>query len=48
LIAQTGIFVMATHQVSLMKQMCNRGIVLKKGQIVFDGDLEEALAMAAR
>ncbi|WP_273013263.1 MULTISPECIES: ABC transporter ATP-binding protein, partial [unclassified Hyphomonas] len=32
LIAQTGIFVMATHQVSLMKQMCNRGIVLKKGQ----------------
>ena len=43
LIAQTGIFVMATHQVSLMKQMCNRGIVLKKGQIVFDGDLEEAL-----
>jgi ABC-type polysaccharide/polyol phosphate transport system ATPase subunit len=47
LVAQTGIFVMATHQAGLMKQMCNRGIVLKKGQIVFDGDLEEALAIHA-
>lgn len=44
LIDKSGIFVMATHQVSLMKQLCNRGIVLKKGQIVFDGDLDEALA----
>ena len=44
LISQTGIFVMATHQAGLMKQMCNRGVVMKKGQIVFDGDLAEALA----
>ena len=47
LISQTGIFVMATHQVSLMKQMCNRGVVLNKGQIVFDGDLDEALKVSA-
>lgn len=47
LISQTGIFVMATHQTSLMKQMCNRGVVLKKGQIVFDGNLDEALKIGA-
>ncbi|MBY9068545.1 ABC transporter ATP-binding protein [Hyphomonas sp. WL0036] len=47
LINQTGIFVMATHQVSLMRQLCNRGIVMKKGEVVFDGDLEAALQFHA-
>ena len=48
LINQTGIFVMASHQSGLMKELCNRGIVLQKGQIVFDGELKDALAFHSK
>ncbi|MEL7444450.1 MAG: ABC transporter ATP-binding protein [Pseudomonadota bacterium] len=47
LIAQSGIFFMATHQPGLMKQMCNKGVVLEKGRVTFQGDVEEALALHA-
>lgn len=42
LIAQSGIFVMATHQQSLMTQMCNKGVHIAKGEIKYIGDIEEA------
>lgn len=35
--------ILATHNVSLMKGLCNRGIVLHEGSIVFSGDLDKAL-----
>lgn len=47
LIAQTGIFVMATHQTGLMKDMCNKGVHIEKGRVRFVGDIEEALARHA-
>ena len=47
LIAQSGIFFMATHQPGLMKQMCNKGVLLEKGRVTFQGDVEEALALHA-
>lgn len=47
LIAQSGIFFMATHQPGLMKRMCTKGVVLEKGEVTFEGDVEEALARHA-
>lgn len=31
-----------THSMSMAKEFCDRGIVLKKGQLLFDGPIEEA------
>jgi teichoic acid transport system ATP-binding protein len=33
----------STHSLGLAKEMCSRGIVLDKGQLIFDGDIEEAI-----
>ena len=43
LIAQSGIFVMATHQPGLMKSMCNKGVVMSKGRVRFIGEIDDAL-----
>ena len=45
LVSQSGIFVIATHQPELMRSMCNKGVVLQKGRVVFNGALDEALAI---
>ncbi len=47
LVAQSGIFFMATHQPGLMKRMCNKGVILEKGRVTFQGDVEEALEIHA-
>lgn len=39
--SQTLIFV--SHETELLKKICNRGIVLNKGQICFDGQLNAAI-----
>lgn len=31
-----------SHNINTVKKLCDRGIVLKKGEIVFDGSIEEA------
>lgn len=36
------IMVLATHNRDLMKQWCNQAIVLKKGEIVYKGEVEDA------
>jgi len=36
--------VLATHNTSLMRQLCNRGLVLDAGRVVFHGSVDEALA----
>lgn len=37
------ILVFASHNVSMLRELCKRGLVLKQGKIVFDGPMEEAL-----
>lgn len=34
-----------THSTSVAKEFCKRGIVMKKGELVFDSDIEEAIDM---
>ncbi len=36
-------FLFVTHSVSVAKEFCSRGIVLRKGKLVFDGDIDEAI-----
>ena len=39
-----GTLILASHSDDLLKQFCNRGLVLSHGQLVFDGNIEQALA----
>lgn len=34
-----------THSTSVAAEFCNRGIVMKKGEIVYDSDIDDAIAM---
>lgn len=44
LIDKAGIFAFASHNDDMMRRICNKGIVLRKGSVAFLGDMEEALA----
>lgn len=45
LIADDGVTLLfVTHSVSTAKQFCKRGIVMKNGKKVFDGDIKKAIA----
>ncbi len=35
--------VIATHNMDLMRSLCNRAVVLSKGRVTFDGDVESAI-----
>ncbi len=37
--------VIVSHDLDLVASMCERGILLRKGELVFDGDVHEAVAM---
>lgn len=39
----SGIVVLASHNQSLLRDVCTRGIVLELGKVVFDGTVDEAL-----
>ena len=39
---QSGTLFLASHSEYLLKTFCKRGLVLKKGEIVFDGDINLA------
>lgn len=43
LIAQAEILVLASHDFGALKNLCERGIVLKHGSMLFDGPIEEAI-----
>jgi ABC-2 type transport system ATP-binding protein len=32
-----------SHSVGMVKDLCDRGIVIKKGKVVFDGPIDEAV-----
>lgn len=38
------ILVLASHDESALKRFCNRGIVLDQGRVIFDGELDAAIA----
>jgi ABC-type polysaccharide/polyol phosphate transport system ATPase subunit len=44
LIDRSHILVLASHNTVLLKQFCNRGVVLDGGSIAFDGPIDEAVA----
>lgn len=43
LIEQAEILVLATHDFSALRSICNRGLVFHHGELVFDGACEEAI-----
>jgi homopolymeric O-antigen transport system ATP-binding protein len=44
LIDRAHILVFASHSMGILRQLCNRAIVLQAGRIVFDGSVDEAIA----
>ena len=42
-INSSGLFILASHSEEILKKFCTRGIVLKKGVLVFDGNLLDAI-----
>lgn len=36
-------FLFVTHSSRMAKAFCKRGIVLEKGKMIFDGDIEKAI-----
>ena len=43
-IEETGTLILASHSEELLTQFCDRGIVLSKGSLVFDGPLSHSLS----
>ena len=43
LTAQGVTMMIVSHSARQVKALCSRGIVIRKGEVVFDGDIEEAL-----
>ena len=37
-----------SHNMQTIRQLCSRGVVLRKGEIVYDGDVEEAIGIYLR
>lgn len=44
LIAQRKTLVVVSHDADMVQQLCTRGVVLRRGKVVFDGPIGEALA----
>ncbi len=43
LMSDASILVLASHSSEMLRQFCNKGIVLEQGQVVFSGELESCL-----
>lgn len=43
-LARTGILVVASHNVPMLRQWCNKGMMLERGKLVAYGPLEDILA----
>jgi len=44
-VAGSGIMVLASHNLNLLQDICNRGLVLHRGCLVFDGEIKEAVGV---
>jgi ABC-type polysaccharide/polyol phosphate transport system ATPase subunit len=42
-ISSSGSVIISTHSLGLARQLCNRGLILDSGNLVFDGEIENAL-----
>lgn len=42
---QAGTLVLASHSIDLLQRYCNRGIILERGRVCFDGSLFRALQL---
>jgi ABC-type polysaccharide/polyol phosphate transport system ATPase subunit len=47
-LSQSSIMVLASHSDDLIRQFCNRAIVLDRGESIFCGPVEEALVLYYR
>ncbi len=45
LMGEAGSLILASHSPSLLTTHCERGLVFEKGKIIFDGPIEDAIAM---
>lgn len=45
MVSDAGIVVLASHSFELLKQICNKGVVIEAGQVVFAGSVTDAIAM---
>jgi ABC-2 type transport system ATP-binding protein len=43
LIAQRKTLVVVSHDAEMVQKLCTRGVVLRRGKVVFDGPISEAL-----
>jgi len=43
-IDQIDIFVLASHSIDLLSKLCNKGLVLKGGKIMFNGSIKDAIS----
>jgi ABC-type polysaccharide/polyol phosphate transport system ATPase subunit len=48
LIDRSHILIFASHSLGLMESLCSRGILLEGGRIMFDGPIEEAVAIYSK
>lgn len=44
LIAAGKTLVIVSHDMEMVRELCNRAVVIQKGELVFDGDVESAIA----
>jgi ABC-2 type transport system ATP-binding protein/lipopolysaccharide transport system ATP-binding protein len=43
-LAGTGILVIASHSLSMLRQWCNKGMLLEKGKLLAYGPIEDVIA----
>ena len=44
LIAARKTLVVVSHDMEMVRELCSRAVVIRKGEVVFDGDIEGAIA----
>jgi ABC-2 type transport system ATP-binding protein len=45
LIAQGKTLVVVSHDMEMVRELCTRGVVIRKGEVIYDGELEGAIAL---
>jgi ABC-2 type transport system ATP-binding protein len=45
LIADGKTLVVVSHDMEMVRDLCTRGVVIRKGEIIYDGELEGAIAL---
>jgi ABC-2 type transport system ATP-binding protein/lipopolysaccharide transport system ATP-binding protein len=46
-LARTGILVIASHSMTILRQWCNKGMLLEQGKLVALGPLEDVVSIYA-